>query len=77
MSMSGWRFTRQVVYYLITCDHSDLTMERYHTLSDATMDTMLESLESLLDDLGNPSYELEYHVCIRCLRQFHASPTNY
>jgi frataxin len=39
-------------------------MERYHALSDATMDTLLESLESLLDDLGNPSYELEYHVCI-------------
>ena len=39
-------------------------MEHYHALSDATMDTLLESLESLLDDLGNPAYELEYHVCI-------------
>ncbi|KAF8226067.1 Frataxin [Tricholoma matsutake] len=36
-------------------------MERYHALSDATMDNLLESLESLLDDLGNPTYELEYH----------------
>jgi len=25
------------------------------------MDTLLESLESLLDDLGNSAYELEYH----------------
>lgn len=25
------------------------------------MDNLLESLESLLDDLGNPTYELEYH----------------
>jgi frataxin len=38
-------------------------MERYHALSDATMDTLLESLESLLDDLGDAGYELEYHVC--------------
>ncbi|KAF8078377.1 hypothetical protein FPV67DRAFT_1557718 [Lyophyllum atratum] len=36
-------------------------MERYHALSDATMDTLLESLEALLDDLGNPNYEVEYH----------------
>lgn len=26
------------------------------------MDTLLESLEELLDGLGNPSYEVEYHV---------------
>jgi len=37
-------------------------MERYHALSDATMDSLLESLESLLDDMGNPAYEVEYHV---------------
>ena len=51
----------------MTFSHSDLTMERYHSLSDMTMDTLLESLEVLLDDLGNPSYELEYHVRIRYL----------
>jgi hypothetical protein len=28
------------------------------------MDTLLESLEGLLDGLGNPSYEVEYHVCL-------------
>lgn len=26
------------------------------------MDTLLDSLEALVDDLGNPSYEVEYHV---------------
>ncbi|KAG5648161.1 hypothetical protein DXG03_006115 [Asterophora parasitica] len=40
---------------------SDLPMERYHTLSDTTMDFLLESLETLIDDLGNPAYEVEYH----------------
>jgi len=42
--------------------HSDLSVEKYHSFSDATMDTLLESLEELLDGLGNPSYEVEYHV---------------
>jgi frataxin len=37
-------------------------MERYHKLSDAVMDELLESLESLLDEHGNPDYEVEYHV---------------
>jgi hypothetical protein len=71
MSMSGRRFffTAQVVFCLMTTNHSDLTMERYHALSDTTMDTLLESLELLLDDLGNPGYELEYHVRIQYLRQ--------
>ena len=36
------------------------------------MDTLLESLEVLLDDLGNPSYELEYHVRIRHLDRPHS-----
>ncbi|KII93447.1 hypothetical protein PLICRDRAFT_35653 [Plicaturopsis crispa FD-325 SS-3] len=39
---------------------SELSMERYHELSDATMDTLLESLEDLLDGLANPAYEVEY-----------------
>ncbi len=37
-------------------------MERYHALSDATMDTLLESLETLLDILGGSRYEVEYSV---------------
>jgi len=39
---------------------SDISMERYHELSDATMDVLLESLETLLDNIGNPEYEVEY-----------------
>ena len=38
-------------------------MQRYHQLSDATMDKLLESLEDLLDDLGKSDYEIEYSVC--------------
>jgi len=40
---------------------SDLSAEQYHTLSEATMERLLESLESLLDDIANPEYEVEYH----------------
>jgi hypothetical protein len=42
--------------------HSEVAMDRYNSLSDATMDTLLEALESLLDKLGDASYEVEYHV---------------
>ncbi|KAF8624866.1 hypothetical protein AX15_005743 [Amanita polypyramis BW_CC] len=42
-------------------DNSHLTMERYHKLSDATLDILLESLEELLDALGRPDCEVEYH----------------
>lgn len=43
---------------------SDISTEQYHQLSDTTMDTLLESLETLLDDLGNPDYEVEYSVSL-------------
>ncbi|KAL1739456.1 hypothetical protein HDZ31DRAFT_49378 [Schizophyllum fasciatum] len=39
---------------------SELPIERYHALSDATMDTMLDNLENLLDDIGKREYEVEY-----------------
>ncbi|KAH8120237.1 hypothetical protein DFH11DRAFT_1559005 [Phellopilus nigrolimitatus] len=39
---------------------SDVSTERYHQLSDVTMDTLLVSLETLLDDVGNLEYEVEY-----------------
>ena len=44
---------------------SSLPMERYHALADGTMDSMLESLEVLLDNMSNPQYEVEYSV--RCI----------
>jgi len=40
---------------------SHLTMERYQKLSDATMEALLGSLEDLLDSLGKPTFEVEYH----------------
>ncbi|PAV22306.1 Frataxin [Pyrrhoderma noxium] len=40
--------------------HSDISIERYHQLSDTTMDTLLESLENVIDEIGDPGYEVEY-----------------
>ncbi|KAG1845508.1 Frataxin [Suillus subalutaceus] len=40
---------------------SDLSIGRYHTLADATMTTLLERLEDLLDTVGNGAYEVDYH----------------
>ncbi|KAI0728638.1 Frataxin [Fomitopsis betulina] len=48
--------------------HSDLTTEKYNTYSDATMDQMLESIETLLDDLGDPHHEVEYSSGVLTLK---------
>jgi len=40
---------------------SELSTDRYHELSNVTMDNLLDSLESLLDEIGNSIYEVEYH----------------
>ena len=42
--------------------YSKLPTNEYHRYSDATMDTLLDSLESLLDTETNPEYEVEYNV---------------
>ncbi|KAH6917624.1 Frataxin [Coprinopsis sp. MPI-PUGE-AT-0042] len=42
-------------------NESHLSVEEYHNLSDTTMDSLLESLEELLDGIANPSFEVEYH----------------
>ena len=49
----------------MTISPSHLTTERYHQLSDATMEALLGSLEVLLDSLGKSTFEVEYHVCVR------------
>lgn len=36
-------------------------METYHSISDEMMDSLLESLEVLVDSLNNKQYEVEYH----------------
>lgn len=48
--------------------YSKLPMERYHALSEATMESLLESLESLVDDVADSSYEVEYHVRAEAFR---------
>ena len=47
---------------VLTTSSSELSLEQYHAYSDATMETLLDSLENLLDTLGNPEYEVEYSV---------------
>ena len=42
--------------------NSDLSMEDYHEYADVTMERLLDSLEELLDDIGDPEYEVDYSV---------------
>lgn len=37
-------------------------MDRYHTLADTTMTSLLERLEELLDEISNEGFEVDYHV---------------
>lgn len=37
-------------------------MDRYHLLADATMTSLLERLEDLLDRTGNEGFDVDYHV---------------
>ncbi|KAJ8077324.1 Mitochondrial matrix iron chaperone [Marasmius tenuissimus] len=48
--------------------NSSLSVEEYHELSDEVMDTLVEDLESLIDEHGNPSYEVEYHSGVLTLK---------
>ncbi|KAI1797682.1 Frataxin [Ganoderma leucocontextum] len=41
-------------------EESNLPVNVYHQYSDATMEKMLESLENLLDELGESEYEVDY-----------------
>ncbi|KAJ3998455.1 hypothetical protein F5050DRAFT_1218725 [Lentinula boryana] len=43
-------------------------MERYHQLSDEAMDMLLEDLEQLIEDHGDPSFEVEYHSGVLTLK---------
>ncbi|KAK7463820.1 Mitochondrial matrix iron chaperone [Stygiomarasmius scandens] len=47
---------------------SSLSTERYHRLSDETMEILFEELENILDNFGNPSYEVEYSSGVLTLR---------
>lgn len=49
-------------------------MEQYHEYADATMETMLDSLENLVDEAGQPEYEVDYSVSSkRSLHPYHRS----
>lgn len=37
-------------------------MDRYHALADATMLSLLERLEDILDEMANEAFEVDYHV---------------
>jgi len=41
--------------------HSDLPMDRYHALADATMISLLERLDNLLDEITDKGFEVDYH----------------
>jgi frataxin len=43
---------------------SDLSVSEYARISDRTMDALLDRLEALVDDVGEPGWEVEYSV--RC-----------
>ncbi|KAL0575058.1 Mitochondrial matrix iron chaperone [Marasmius crinis-equi] len=47
---------------------STLSMDEYHQLSEDTMDALVEDLEALLDEYGNPNYEVEYHSGVLTLK---------
>jgi frataxin len=44
------------------CARSDLSVSEYARVSDRTMDALLDRLEALLDDVGEPGWEVEYSV---------------
>ncbi|KIP11471.1 hypothetical protein PHLGIDRAFT_475931 [Phlebiopsis gigantea 11061_1 CR5-6] len=46
----------------------DFPIEKYHDYSDATMETMLESLENLLDGAGDSECEVDYSSGVLTLK---------
>ncbi|KAK7058258.1 Mitochondrial matrix iron chaperone [Paramarasmius palmivorus] len=47
---------------------SNLSVADYNRLSDEAMDALVEDLEMLLDETGNPNYEVEYHSGVLTLK---------
>jgi len=37
-------------------------MEEYHSLADETMDSLLETMEALVEERGDADQEVDYHV---------------
>jgi len=51
-----------------TLNLSHLSMDRYHRLSDKTMDALVDELENLLDKHSDRNYEVDYHSGVLTLR---------
>ena len=47
---------------MISGIRSTLSGDEYHAYSDVTMESLLDSLESLVDEAGSSEYEIEYSV---------------
>ncbi|CAL1696528.1 unnamed protein product [Somion occarium] len=47
---------------------SDLSSDKYHLYSDATMERLLDSIETILDDLSSSDYEVEYSSGVLTLK---------
>ncbi|KAG7099450.1 hypothetical protein E1B28_001301 [Marasmius oreades] len=47
---------------------SELSTADYDRLSDEVMDTLVEDLERILDEHGNPKYEIDYHSGVLTLK---------
>lgn len=39
-----------------------MSTAEYHAFSDETMESLLTAFETLVDEAGEPSYEVEYSV---------------
>lgn len=49
-------------------NNTNISVEQYHALSDTTMETMLESLENVLDEEASSEYEVDYSSGVLTLK---------
>jgi len=61
LALQGTQWSRQMSTPPPQMNISELTTERYNSLSDAKMDDLLHALETVIESLDNPAYEVEYH----------------
>ncbi|KAJ7706426.1 hypothetical protein B0H17DRAFT_919037 [Mycena rosella] len=68
VALPGALWTRRMSTPPPQVNISELSTERYNLFSDSAMDSLLNSLENLVDSLGNPAYEVEYHSGVLTLQ---------
>jgi len=49
-------------------NESHLSMEEYHVKADHSMEELLQTLENLLDSVGQPEWEVDYHSGVLTLK---------